>query len=79
VLVLGGLVDPPSELSPALTDQGFCILGRHFDGTIRANDDVATRQGLQGRHIASGPQANPMAFRIPSVLLGLHLAAAGQR
>jgi hypothetical protein len=74
MLVLGRVViDPPSELGPARRDQGFRILGGHFDGTIRANDDVATRQGLHGRHIASGPQANPMAFRIPGVLLGLHL------
>jgi hypothetical protein len=41
---------PFCELSPARTDQVLGVIGRHFDGAVRADVDVPAREGLHGPH-----------------------------
>src|SRR6201985_68618 len=62
---------PFSELGPASTDQVLGVIGRHFDGAVRADVDVPAREGLHGPHTGRRLQANPISFRVLGVLTAL--------
>src|ERR1700740_1804780 len=52
---------PFCELGPASTDQVLGVIGRHFDGAVRADIDGPTREGIHGPHAGWGKQANPIS------------------
>src|SRR6185295_20349132 len=62
---------PFCELGPALADQVLGVIGRHFDGAVRADVDVPAREGLHGPHTGRRLQANPISFRVLGVMTAL--------
>src|ERR1700730_18162523 len=62
---------PFCELGPAHTDQVLGVIGRHFDGAVRADIDGPTREGIHGPDAGWGKQANPISFRVIGVLTAL--------
>src|ERR1700752_5109691 len=62
---------PFCELGPASTDQVLGVIGRHFDGAVRADVDVPAREGLHGPDTGRGLPANPISFRVLGVLTAL--------
>src|SRR5205814_9501742 len=73
---------PFCELGPARTDQVPGVIGRHFDGAVRADVDVPAREGLHGPHTTRRRlQANPISFRVLGVLtaLGSHAVVLQDR
>ena len=74
---------PFCQLGPASTDQVLGVIGRHFDGAVRAHVDVPAREGLHGPDAGWGKQANPcsnaMASGVPSAMLQTMRSRPGWR
>ena len=76
-----GVARPFCELGPARTDQVLGVIGRRFDGAVRADVDVPARESLHGPDAGRRLQANPISFRVLAVLtaLGSHAVVLQDR